>query len=69
MKIRLHREQCISSGNCVQAAPRLFAQDDEGLVVALVERPGASDLDDLHKAIASCPTAVITIEKEGENGA
>ena len=36
MRIKVYLQRCISSGNCLLAAPRLFTQDEEGLVVAQV---------------------------------
>jgi ferredoxin len=66
MKIKAFRDRCISSGNCVQAAPHLFAQDAEGAVVARVTDPPARDHADARKAAAACPVAAIALE-DAEN--
>lgn len=64
MKIKVFKERCISSGNCVHTAPRLFGQDDEGLVEARVANPAAADQADARKAAANCPVAAIEVEAE-----
>jgi ferredoxin len=67
MRIKVYLQRCISSGNCVLAAPRLFAQDDEGLVVAQVPNPRPCDYQDARKAAAACPVAAIALEEDEEN--
>ena len=50
----------------VCCATRLFAQDDEGLVVARAAIPHAVDHDDARKAAAACPVAAIEIDDDAE---
>jgi ferredoxin len=66
IKVNLHREWCIASGACVTQAPRLFAQDDNGLVVLRVTEIDPADHPALHSAAAACPAAVIEIEQDRE---
>jgi ferredoxin len=67
MKIIAHRERCISSGNCVKAAPKLFAQDEEGVVEVRVADPHPADEPAAREAAAMCP--VIAIELRSEESA
>ncbi len=64
MRIGTHPERCIASGACSLAAPQLFTQDEDGLVVALVREPSLVDQDDARRAAAACPVAVIELEEE-----
>jgi ferredoxin len=60
MEIRLDHTKCVASGQCVQAAPRVFDQDDDGLVVVM---PGdhAADSEAIRQAVRVCPTRVIAL--------
>ena len=66
MKIIAHRERCISSGNCVKAAPKLFAQDEEGVVEVQVVQPEAGDQAAAREAAAMCPVIAIELRSGGE---
>lgn len=67
MRIKVHTERCISSGACLIEAPRLFAQDESGLVVVLIPEPAASDQAAARAAAAACPAAVIELEETPED--
>jgi ferredoxin len=60
MEIRLDQAKCVASGQCVQAAPHIFDQDDDGLVVLL---PGdhTAEGDAIRQAARLCPTRVIAL--------
>ena len=62
IKVNLHRDWCISSGACITEAPRLFTQDDKGVVALRVAEIDGSDEPALLSAAAACPAAVIEIE-------
>jgi ferredoxin len=64
MKIIVRPERCISSGNCVLAAPKLFGQDEEGVVVALVSEPAPADYAAAREAAALCPVIAIEVHEE-----
>jgi ferredoxin len=51
----------MASGNCVMAAPDIFAQDEEGLVNLLHDTPDAKSLPRVEDAVRACPVAAITI--------
>jgi ferredoxin len=62
MEIQLEHSKCVASGQCVQAAPRVFDQDDDGIVV-LIPGNHDGDSDAVKLAIRVCPTRVISIEE------
>jgi ferredoxin len=61
MKIVFDADVCACHGQCVSAAPELFAFDDSGKLKVLIEEPpedlwvGAGDAADV------CPTQAITL--------
>jgi ferredoxin len=66
MRIVAHRERCISSGNCVLTAPKLFDQDEEGVVVVRVAEPAAEDEAQAREAVLACPVIALELKGEGE---
>jgi ferredoxin len=60
MEIRLEQAKCVASGQCVQVAPQVFDQDEDGLVV-LVPGDHAADGDAIRQAVRLCPTRVIAL--------
>jgi len=59
VKISVDSDKCIASGACVLAAPEVFDQDDDGIVVILNESPGPELQESVLAAIRACPAAVI----------
>ena len=59
MHIMVDQDRCIASGACVLAAPNVFAQDDEGIVVVMRNPPGPELEEKARAAIQACPAAVI----------
>ncbi|EYF00255.1 ferredoxin [Chondromyces apiculatus] len=63
MRILVDLDKCCGAGSCVLAAPRVFDQRDDGIVLLLDESPP----EDLHKAVreaaAVCPASAITLEE------
>ena len=66
LRVNLNRQCCIGSGACVAEAPKLFAQDENGVVVLRVAEVAQADHPALRSAAVACPAAVIEIEEEGE---
>lgn len=62
MRVMIDKDKCIASGQCVLASPEAFAQDEDGLVVILQERPSAELHDSVRAAVRACPAAVISTE-------
>lgn len=62
MRVSIDPSRCMASGNCVLAAPQVFAQDEDGLVVVLQSEPGAALRAGVEEAVRACPAAVITLQ-------
>lgn len=59
MTVRVDRELCENHGQCVYAAPDVFAfDDDENLVYD--PAPPDGQRDSVQAAVAACPVRVIT---------
>ncbi|MEU5836140.1 ferredoxin [Streptomyces diacarni] len=61
MRVEVDQPKCVASGQCVLAAPDVFDQDDDGIVVTLNDRPDTGLHDDVREAAALCPAAVISL--------
>jgi ferredoxin len=63
MKVAVDTDKCISSGQCVLAAPEVFDQrDEDGLVVLRNPSPSADLAADVKQAATLCPALAITVE-------
>lgn len=66
MRITTRTDRCISTGQCVLAAPEVFDQDDEqGLVVVLAPEPTAAHQEAAREAAAMCPVSAIALTESG----
>jgi ferredoxin len=63
LEIRIDRERCMASGNCVLWAPDVFDQDDEAL--AIVIDPDGAPEEEILTAARNCPTRSIAVVREG----
>jgi len=69
MTVRIDRDTCIGSGNCVKVAPEVFELDDEQITSF---RPDAEapDRERLLEAIRVCPVyALQAMNSQGEQEA
>jgi ferredoxin len=65
IRIEVDRDLCIGSGDCVEAAPEVFALDDEGKAIVL-DADGAP-ADEVVEAARNCPvTAIFVIGEDGD---
>lgn len=63
LKVTVDRQLCISSGECIQVAPDVFALDDENK--AYVKTLEGRDEDVIFEAAEACPTnAIIIVDEE-----
>jgi ferredoxin len=53
------RETCIGSGNCVQLAPAVFDQDEDGRVTLLPDGDPDAAGADVELAVAGCPVGAL----------
>ncbi|MFN2502810.1 MAG: ferredoxin [Acidimicrobiales bacterium] len=64
VEARVDRSRCIATKSCVYAAPGTFQLDEQR--IAIVIDPAAEPLDVLIDAAENCPTAAISVFKDGE---
>jgi len=62
-KVRVVERKCIGAGQCVLAAPAVFDQDDDGIVVLLDATPPASEHEAARKAARLCPAVAIFVDE------
>ena len=63
MRVSVDPDKCIASGACVLAAPEVFGQDDDGIVVVLDETPAEGFHAATLAAVRACPAAVIWVDE------
>ena len=62
MRVRVDREKCIGSANCVASAPSVYRLDEDDKAVLL--DPRTVDQETLLLSAESCPTEAIIIEDD-----
>jgi ferredoxin len=63
MEIKLDRDRCMGSGNCLFWAPDTFDLGEDGHAVVL--DPAATDEDRLRVAAEGCPVGAISLWRNG----
>jgi ferredoxin len=63
MEVRVERARCIATKSCVNNAPATFALDAS--MVSTVTDPEGDHEDDVVRAAESCPTAAISVFRDG----
>jgi ferredoxin len=68
VSVRVERDLCIGSGNCVRLAPGVFELDGEEIAVVL--DPARADRATLEGVANRCPAGAIFLDTEaaGERG-
>jgi ferredoxin len=64
MRIEADRDRCTGAGMCVLAAPALFDQDDDGLVVVLDAAPGPDHATAARNAVTTCPASALGLRDD-----
>jgi ferredoxin len=62
VKIRVDRDKCIGSGNCVLTLGEVFDCDDGGIVVLITDEPAPEQEDAAREAVMLCPGRAITVD-------
>jgi ferredoxin len=62
MKVKVDRTKCSGIGLCEMTAPTVFEVGDDGQSRVINEHPSADEMPAVEEAIASCPTAALSIE-------
>ena len=66
LTIRIERDLCAATQNCIRVAPEVFVLGDD-CIVTFVAEPKDIEQDRLIEACAVCPTnALIAINESGE---
>jgi len=66
LTIRIERDLCAATQNCIRVAPEVFVLGDD-YIVTFVAEPKDIEQDRLIEACAVCPTnALIAINESGE---
>jgi len=60
VRLRVDRDICYGAAECVKVAPRAFALDDDGFVVAL--DVDALDEDTLRAVVRRCPSGALRLD-------
>jgi ferredoxin len=64
MRITIDEDKCCGAGQCVLAAPEVFAQrDDDGMVVVLDPTPPQDQSKAVKLAAQLCPALAIKLEE------
>ncbi|SBT45027.1 Ferredoxin [Micromonospora narathiwatensis] len=64
MRVRVDRDRCCGSGNCVVTAPEVFDQGDEdGLVLLRFAEPAPDVVDRVRRAVDLCPAGAISLDE------
>ncbi len=63
LEVRVQRALCISTKSCINAAPHTFALDPT--LVSTVVDPEGDPEDEVVRAAEACPTAAISVHRDG----
>jgi ferredoxin len=61
--VYVDRDLCIGAGLCVLAAPEVFDQADDGLVVMLTSQPAEATDDAVREAVRRCPSGALSLRE------
>ena len=64
LEVRVEPARCIGSGSCVNNAPGTFVLD-RSIMVAYVTDPEGDPEGDVVRAAEACPTAAISVHRDG----
>jgi ferredoxin len=63
MRVSADQDRCVGAGQCAIAAPAVFDQDDEGVVMLLAADPAAHEKA-VQRAVRMCPSGAIALIRE-----
>jgi ferredoxin len=64
MRITVDRDVCIGAGQCVLTEPAVFDQDDDGVVLARLDRPTGETADRVRAAVGLCPSGALHLDED-----
>lgn len=62
MRLTVDRDRCVGAGQCALAAPAVFDQDDEGVVMLLAAESAAQE-EAVQNAVQMCPSGAIAVTR------
>jgi ferredoxin len=62
MKLKVDTTKCSGIGLCEITAPTVFEVGDDGQSHVINEHPSDDEMSDVKEAIASCPTAALSMK-------
>jgi ferredoxin len=67
MRVRIDRDWCASSGQCVFLAPEVFRIGVDGISEVIEQRPEAGLHGRVREAAMQCPMQAVEIVESGED--
>ncbi len=64
MKITVDFDLCESNGLCEALAPDVFELDDDDYLQLRTDRTTPENVEEVRRAVASCPRAAISLQEE-----
>lgn len=61
MRISVNRERCCGAGLCADLIPKVFDQDDDGVVVLVDPTPPEDQRENVAEAEFACPSGAIQL--------
>ncbi len=63
MRVIVDCAKCCGAGRCVQLAPRVFEQEDDGIVILLDAEPPKELQAAVREAASVCPAGAIRLDE------
>jgi ferredoxin len=63
MRVSVDGERCVGSGQCVDFAPKVFRQGEDGMS-SVIQQPSADQEAAVREAWDSCPVMAIEISED-----
>lgn len=64
MLVTIDKQFCCGAAQCVIAAPKVFDQGEDGLVLLLDSSPPSEEHDRAREAADACPSRTITVHED-----
>jgi ferredoxin len=63
LQVSVDLQKCCGAGRCVMTAPKVFDQNDEGVVILLDAEPPAAEHRAVREAATVCPGSAIFVKE------
>lgn len=64
MNISIDVEKCVGAGQCAYSAPKIFDQDEDGIVTLLDGSPGQDQFHLVRAAVDQCPSGALALVED-----